>query len=276
MQGMRVALLGSGWWSLRRDGPAHVISFGDSHVLFDCGRNAVTQLFRVGVSPAEVSALFITHGHFDHNLSLVEFLFSSWLSGRTEPVSVYGPKGTRAYVQALVGPEGFYAGDIASRTDSSVGMNPEGIRVRARDVSLSGVVYECPEWKVTAAAVPHSRFFDSWAYRLDSEAGSVVYSGDTPPSEEVIRLAKGADLLIHECTGTAAIIREKGLEEFHSSSADVGAIAREAGVRMVAIVHFGGNGAATSRSVVRRMAREVRRGFKGRVIVGGDPKIVRI
>ena len=261
---------------MRRSGPAHVVSVGDSHVLFDCGRNAVSQLFRVGVSPADVSALFITHSHFDHNLSLVEFLFGAWVSGRTRPVSVYGPRGTSAYIQSLVGPDGFYAGDIASRTDESVGLPPAGISVRARDVESSGVVYESSEWKVTAAAVPHSRFFDSWAYRLDSGEGSVVYSGDTRPSDALIRLALGADLLIHECTGTQAIIREKGLEEFHSSSADVGVIAREAGVRMVAIVHFGGNGAATGRKTVRRMAREVRRAFEGRVIIGGDPKIVQI
>ena len=273
---MRVALLGSGWWHITRGGPAHVVSFRDTNVLFDCGRKAVSRLFRVGIPPAEVSALFISHSHFDHNMSLVEFLFGSWLTGRTTPASVYGPKGTAALIESLVGPDGFYAGDIASRTDGSVGMDPAGIEVLARDVSSPGLVHEGPDWKVTAAAVPHSRFLDAWAYRLDAEQGSVAYSGDTSPSDDLIRLAQGADLLIHECTATEAIIREKGLEKFHTSSTDVGRIATEAGVRMVAIVHFGGNGEATGRKAVRRMAREVRRGFKGKVIVGGDPRIIRI
>ena len=83
---MRVAILGSGWWHRTRGGPAHVVSFGDTNVMFDCGRKAVSRLFRVGIPPAEVSALFISHSHFDHNMSLVEFLFGSWLTGRTEPV----------------------------------------------------------------------------------------------------------------------------------------------------------------------------------------------
>ena len=81
-----------------------------------------------------------------------------------------------------------------------------------------GVVHEAGSWKVTAAAVPHSRLLDAWAYRLDTEQGSVAYSGDTAPSDELIRLAQGADLLIHECTATEAIIREKGLEDLHTSS----------------------------------------------------------
>lgn len=273
---MRVAILGSGWWHRTRGGPAHVVSFGDTNVMFDCGRKAVSRLFRVGIPPAEVSALFISHSHFDHNMSLVEFLFGSWLTGRTEPVPVYGPKGTAALIEALVGPDGFYARDIASRTDGSVGMDPGGIEVLAADVETPGIVHEGENWKVTAAAVPHSPFLDAWAYRLDTEQGSVAYSGDTAPSDEMIRLAQGADLLIHECTATEEIIREKGLGDFHTSSTEVGRIASEAGVRMVAIVHFGGNGDATGRWAVRRMAREVRRGFKGKVFVGGDPRIIRI
>ena len=99
---------------------------------------AVSRLFRVGIQPAEVSALFISHSHFDHNMSLVEFLFGSWLTGRTEPVPVYGPTGTAALIGALVGPEGFYARDIASRTDGSVGMDPRGIEVLAGDVEAPG------------------------------------------------------------------------------------------------------------------------------------------
>ena len=279
---MKVTILGTGWWSVERAGPAHLISIDDSHILFDCGKNATMQLIKAGISLPDISHVFITHQHFDHNVDFINFVFASWIMGRSKPLILYGPDGTSKLVENLFGPEGFYAGDIKSRSQIP-GLPMEGIGIRVNEVTEPGNVCSTDEWQVRTTLTKHTEFFDTWAYRFDSKQGSVVMAADSGPTENVVNLAKDADLLVHECTGTEEFVRTLKLTG-HSSSRDVGQTASAAGVRMVALVHFG--------EVERRnlgkwwtrideeklveMVDEVKENFDGEVILGEDLKTVNI
>ena len=116
---LKVTVLGTGAvpylgdWVAPRAGPAHVVSIKDSHVLFDCGKHVTRQLLAAAIPPGDVSHLFITHAHADHTLDLIHFVYAGWLGGRSQPLHVFGPRGTVDLVNALFGTTGFFAGDIA-------------------------------------------------------------------------------------------------------------------------------------------------------------------
>ena len=268
-----------GDWVAPRAGPAHVISVNESPVLIDCGKHVTRQLFDAAFSPADVSHLFITHAHADHTLDFIHFIYAGWLGGRSQSLEVFGPSGTKDLVSALFGSTGFFAGDIAewvSMPPPAETLIAEGIHLRATDVLASGLLCETDDWAMTTAQTEHSPFIDSWAYRLDADDGSVVVSGDTVPSDAVINLASGADVLIHECTATEEILYGKGLEGHHTSSRQLGRVAADAGVGTVVLVHFGGNHDSDSPARLAEMVAEVRENFAGRVLIGEDLLTVEI
>ena len=266
---INATVLGTGWWSLDRAGPGNLISFGDTHILVDCGRDATTQTFKTGLDTSKISYVFITHQHLDHNIDLIQLIFSSWLTGRSKPLHVFGPKGTSKLIDDLFGKNGFYSGDIESRVkDASLPI--EGMQIKGIDVKKPGLLHQVDNWSVTTAATPHSDYIDSWAYRFQIQNKSVVVSGDTSPSKSVVELAKDADLLIHECTGTYDIIKRLGFENNHTNSRSLGKIAHEANVKRVALVHFGGNHEADRPIFLAQMVKEVKETFTGEVILGED------
>ena len=287
---INATILGTGWWSLDRAGPGNLISFGDTHILVDCGRDATTQIFKTGLHTSKISHVFITHQHLDHNIDLIQLIFSSWLTGRSTPLNVFGPKGTSKLIDDLFGENGFYSRDIESRVKQASlpieGMNIKGIDVEKpgllyQNVKEPGLLYQTDNWSVTTAATPHSDYIDSWAYRFQIQNNlidtpghidfkSVVVSGDTSPSKSVVELAKDADLLIHECTGTYDIIKRLGFENNHTNSRSLGKIAHEANVKKLALVHFGGNHEADRPIFLAQMVKEVKETFTGEVILGED------
>lgn len=111
------------------------------------------------------------------------------------------------------------------------------------------VVAEDDRVRVTAILVRHPPVFPSFAFRFDTEDGSVVLSGDTAPSANLVRLAIGADILVHEVVDAhhmrrvvgrepLALARLTGLLASHTSLEDVGAIATQAGVGKLVLTHF--------------------------------------
>jgi ribonuclease Z len=107
---------------------------------------------------------------------------------------VWGPVGTRAMMRHF---QEALAYDIHVRRDVDEQFTPDGIRVIATDIR-AGVVYETNGVKVTAFLVDHGPVAPAYGYRVDYRGRSVVLSGDTKPSDNLVTFASGADLLIHE------------------------------------------------------------------------------
>ena len=280
---MKVTILGSGAlpylgdWVSPRAGPAHVVSVAGTHVLFDCGKHVTRQLLGASIAPADVSHLFVTHAHADHVLDFVHFVYAGWLGGRTAPLPIYGPAGISALVDAVFGDSGFLAADIeewVQMPPPAETLSADGIRLPTKDLTAGGVVCDTDDWLVRAARTEHSPRLDSWAYRLDSDEGSVVVSGDTTASDAVVELAIGCDILVHESTATAALLEQKGLGEYHTSSRQLGRVAADAGVRTVVLVHFGGNHDADSPARLAEMVAEVGESFDGNIVLGEDLTVV--
>lgn len=195
---MRVVLLGTQGgptFSARRLGIATLVLAGSERLLFDAGRGVTTGMLRVDVTPADVTKVFITHLHSDHVISLPELLISPWASqGRRTPLEVWGPSGTQSMMERL---QQAFAFDIHVRRDVDEKFPAEGVRVVATDIR-EGLVYEANGVKVTAFLVDHGPVKPAFGYRVDFRGRSVALSGDTAPSDNLVKHSAGVDLLIHE------------------------------------------------------------------------------
>lgn len=197
-QSFKIVLLGTGVGppvNLQQFGASTLVECGPVRLLFDCGRGATLRMGQMGIPVGSISRLFLTHLHSDHVIQIPDLLLTGWVGGgRKVPLEVWGPAGTRAMMDRL---QQAFAFDIGMRRDVDEKAPPAGIKVVSHDIE-QGVVYDEAGIKVTAFLVDHSPVAPAFGYRIDYGGQSVVLSGDTRVSENLIRFAEGVDVLIHE------------------------------------------------------------------------------
>lgn len=206
-QELRLTFLGTGAPrpSAERYGPSILVEAGDEKLLVDASWGLRFRVMQAGSYDlmTGLDHVLLTHLHYDHTIGLADLWLTGWLYGRRVPLRVQGPEGTRAFMESL---RSTYRWDIDYRI--KVGIPAEGIGMEAEDVE-PGVIYEKGELKVTAFDVEHMPIdlvtrehldFDgrTLGYRIDYGKRSVVLSGDTRPSDELVERAKGVDVLVHE------------------------------------------------------------------------------
>ena len=196
---LKVVLLGTGAGpivNLEQYGASTLVEAGGQRLLFDCGRGATLRLAQAGVPIGSVARVFLTHLHSDHVLALPDLLLVGWAAGRrVGPLTVWGPAGTSDMMDHL---QQAFAFDIHTRRDVDEHFPASGINVVSHDIPADGVVFDENGLKVTAFLVDHGVVQPAFGYRVDYRGRSVVLSGDTRVSENLIRHAQGVDVLIHE------------------------------------------------------------------------------
>lgn len=204
-------------------------------LMVDTGWHAVHNLLHEGVAVHDVRTLLITHLHQDHCLGLPALLFY-WLNSHwnLNELSIYGPAGIEEIVHKALDYAGKYR-DYAEAAEPRVHVLAPGESLYAAGMSIC-----------TAAshhAVP------GLMYRFEGAAGRVlVYSGDTAPSQDTVRFARGADVLIHEQSWGAVRPDGANPSNGHSSAEEATQIAREAGVQRLILVHAAPDSEAESLS----------------------------
>jgi len=195
-QTIKVTLLGTGNPRpvLSRFGPSTLVEAGKEKLIFDCGRGATQRLYQLKIPFREITGLFLTHLHSDHTVGIPDLWLTGWVMGRDTPLHVWGPEETKAMMQHL---EEAYAFDIHIRRDVDTKLPGAGAEVIAHDIA-EGVVYENAGVKVTAFLVNHGEIKPAFGYRINYSGHSVTLSGDTRPSENLVKFAQGTDVLIHE------------------------------------------------------------------------------
>lgn len=204
-QEIKVTLLGTGCPPavMNRFGPSILVEAGGQKLLFDAGRGALQRLNQVNVRWREVQGVFLTHLHSDHVVGFPDLWLTGWLTpGRDVPLQVWGPRGTKNMMSHL---EQAYEYDIRIRLYDDRA-SPDGVVILAEDIA-EGFVYEKGGVKVKAFEVDHAPVKPAFGYRIDYGGRSVVLSGDTRVSENLIRHAQGVDLLIHEVAAPETFVR---------------------------------------------------------------------
>lgn len=200
-----VVLLGTGVGppvNLQQFGASTLVEAGDERLLFDCGRGATIRLTQAGIPIGSISKLFLTHLHSDHVAQIPDLLLTGWAGGRrTVPLTVWGPDGTRDMMDHM---QQAFTFDIHMRRDVDEKLPAAGIQVVSHDIN-EGVVFNEHGVKVTAFLVDHGPVKPAFGYRVDYKGRSVALSGDTRVSENLIRYARGVDVLIHEAIDPDAL-----------------------------------------------------------------------
>ncbi|THD64535.1 MBL fold metallo-hydrolase [Phenylobacterium sp.] len=258
-----------------RAAPANAIVVDGATYVIDCGNGVARQMALAGLSLGSIGCVFVTHQHSDHNADYGNLLLLAWATNLTTRVETYGPPPLREMTRLFLELNAY---DIKTRM-ADEGRPPLKDLIAPHEITAGGLVMQDGRVKVTAALVRHPPVEPALAYRFDCPDRSIVFSGDTQPSENLVALAKGADVLVHEVMYLPALERliaaepnAKTLREHllasHTSAQDVGRIAAEAGVKTLVLSHFvpGGLPAIPDET----WAEAVRPHFAGRIVVGRD------
>jgi ribonuclease BN (tRNA processing enzyme) len=242
----QVVLLGTGNPNADpdRSGPAVAVVVNGAAYLVDCGPGVVRRAAaaeKAGIAALNVKNLktvFITHLHSDHTVGYPDLIFTPWVLGRGAPLTAYGPRGLKKMTGHI---EKAWSKDIEVRTRGLEQADSTGYRVVVHEIS-PGLVYQDSNVKVTAFAVKHGTWDQAFGYRFDTADRSVVISGDTAPTESVVKACNGCDLLLHE------VYNPKGEElhvehwkeyfsSFHTSPKELANIATRSKPKLLILYH---------------------------------------
>lgn len=220
--------------------------------MIDCGPAATWKLVKAGLNPGQIDTLLFTHHHYDHDVDYPCFLLNRWGHhdwGQLNALSAYGPRHTETLTDRILNPEyGAWAPDWISRTQHPASLalyqNRGGVlprrppAVTATDIG-PGTVIETSHWRITASPAEHFEpFLDSLAYRVDTDDGSVVFTGDTQPCQSVVDLAQDVDLLVCMCWDLQADMDANGECVGQCGTAGAARMAQQAAVKRLLLTHM--------------------------------------
>jgi ribonuclease BN (tRNA processing enzyme) len=269
-----------------RTGTSSVLTVGGRNYVVDAGRSSVTQYLNAGLEFSALAGMFITHLHADHLADYYNYFLLEGGDPNAEkdnlagPLTVYGPGPAGGLPPQpdppvpTIAPANPTPGikDLTDRLNEGYAysfnafMRDTGTRdirtlqdiheIAVPDVGASPgttapsmapfKIFEDDRVAVSAVLVPHGAVFPAFAFRFDTDTAAVVFSGDTSYSENVVRIAQGADVLVHEVINLD-LIKTFGhvtpdllthLENSHTTTAQVGKVAQQAGVAQLVLTHL--------------------------------------
>ena len=228
---------------MERFGPSILVEAGGRKFLFDCGRGATQRLYQLQIPYNDVDALFLTHLHSDHTVGIADLWLTGWVMGRHVPLRVWGPAGTIEMMDHL---QKAYAFDVHIRRDVDEQLPADGAKIEAHDIG-QGVAYDQDGVKITAFTVDHGVVKPAFGYRVDYAGHSVVLSGDTRFSENLIQFAQGTDVLVHEVLDLGAYFgadqvytpaQKQKVVEHHTTAEQAGEIFARVKPRLAVFSHI--------------------------------------
>ncbi|MEJ2115735.1 MAG: MBL fold metallo-hydrolase [Gammaproteobacteria bacterium] len=236
---MRVTLLGTGSPrpSVDRNGPAVLVEVGGKYLLFDAGRGVVQRLQQINIRTSNIQHVFLTHLHSDHISALDDVWLTGWIYQRPLPLNIYGPMGTKSFVDHM---QQTYSYDVQIRNLYS-GLDLKSGLINTNEVG-PGVIISENGIKVTAFTVNHKPVDPAYGYRIDFGDRSVVISGDTTYSQNLVEHASDIDLLIHEIMSVKDEILEKyprlqKIQRYHTNPQQLLKVLNEVKPRAVVLTH---------------------------------------
>jgi ribonuclease Z len=268
---MDVTLLGTGCpqVSTERYGPANLVRHAGAAFLVDCGSGTTQRLLGAGSAGRDIDAVLLTHLHSDHLVDLYQLIISSWHQGRDRPQTVYGPRGTRAFVDGTMA---VWREELAQRIAHEKRPSTKALEIEVHEIG-AGEVLISGDLRLRAVDVAHQPVKYAFGFIFEAGGKKLVFSGDTAYCPALIAAARDADVLVHECF----IHREmkltpgrtaEGLQNvasYHTLSSEVGKVAREARAKCLVLNHF-----VPVKFDKSALLAEVRRDYGGPILVGED------
>jgi len=253
----------------KRNLPAIAIMRGRELLLFDCGEGTQRQMIQAKIGFRKETKVFITHMHGDHVLGLPGLFQTMALLDRERKLEIYGPPGIGAFVEAIKQTVEFaliFPVEIFEIEEAGVVREEREYEVHAvwADHSVPTLAYSFIERlrpgrfhlkKAESLGVPKgplwSKLQHGYAVKLSNgrivkpeevvgpprPGRKIVYTGDTEPSEDIVKLAENADLLIHEATFDDDL-QERAREDGHSTPSQAATVAKKAKVKRLVLTHI--------------------------------------
>lgn len=223
----------------------HMLLLGEERrVLVDCASNPVIRLRQIGIEPKSITDIVMTHFHPDHVSGVPLLIMNMWLMQRQRQLNLYGLGHTVRLMEQLL-----QAFDWEEWQEFPVEIK----RLPQKNLTL---VMESSDFRILCTPVKH--FVPTIGLRIEfPRSGKVIaYTSDTAPTANVVWLAQGADILLHEASGASA---------GHSSAAQAGEMAQQAKVKDLCLIHY-----PVHTGDPRALVQEAKRYFDGRVRLAED------
>jgi len=236
-------------------------------LLFDCGEGTQRQMIKAGIGLRKRLKIFITHMHADHVLGLAGILMTLSLTGRQDPLEIYGPPGLELFMECLKKLFNFSPTFdlVIHEVSNGTIYHGRGFRIEAFEVKHTTKSYgyaliedprpgkfnpkkaeelgvpRGPLWKALQEGKPV--VINGRVIKPEDVMGSprkglkIVYTGDTAPTQTIVKISKDADLLIHEATFDDSL-EDLANEELHSTASQAAKTALEAGVKKLILTHI--------------------------------------
>jgi len=276
----QLILLGTGTPNAdpERSGPSLAIVVGSNSYIVDFGPGVVRRASALSkqwggkieaLNANNLKLAFLTHLHSDHTAGYADLILTPWVLGRNIPLEVYGPKGLTQMTENLLEA---YRSDISYRLDGLEPANALGWQVKTHEIT-EGVVFQDDLIEVTAFKINHGSWDNAFGYRFVTPDKTIVISGDTRPSQNLIRYSEGADILVHEVYSQAGFdkkteVWKKYHASHHTSTFELGEIAEKSKPGLLVLHHilFWG-------STEDELLDEISQVYDGLVSVGSDMMI---
>jgi ribonuclease BN (tRNA processing enzyme) len=258
-----------------------LIETGTSLILMDHGPGASHRFLQTGRRITEISHVFFSHLHYDHCADYPRLVLQRWDqgAGAIPELEVYGPPPIERMTELLFGSGGAFFPDIEARVKHQGSIDIYQMRggkpprkppvPRVREVAPGDVV-QGPDWTVRVAEAQHVQpYLQCLAFRIDTDEGSMCYSGDSGgTSERIVELASGCDVLIHMVHYLSGSEPTEIYRRVCGNHEDAACIAREAGVNTLVLSHTLEQ--IDQPGVRERIIAEMSSVFKGTIIWGED------
>lgn len=275
---MRLVLLGTAGGPgamIDRAGIASLVVVDNVPYLIDAGDGVTRQLVRAGFEERDVGHVFLSHLHDDHTaglpaLATFRYTIPPRPGAAPEPMQIVGPPGTNRLVDGLLT---FMAASAEIRMAERPRLPKPAVTIRARELQPVDV-FDDGRVKVTAIENTHFHLAPEWAgrnksysFRFEAKGRSIVFTGDTGPSDKLVQFARDADVMVAEMITPADIksvpqqIVQHMITE-HLTATDLGKLAQQARVKTLVLSHV--------RTVTPSDIAEIRKVYAGRIVAGRD------
>jgi ribonuclease Z len=270
---MELTLLGTGCPSvdLDRHGPANLVDGGPgARLLVDCGSGVTHRLLAAGCPGSEIDAVLLTHLHSDHIVDLFQLIISSWHQGRDRPQRIFGPPGSKHYIDGLMA---LWAPELEQRIAHEKRPSIAALDVEVVEIA-DGENFEFGDMTLTVVAVNHLPVRHAFGFIFETAAARLAISGDTTYCPALIDAAQDVDILLHEVLihrelpvipGRRSAETLSAMQAYHTVSDEVGKVATACKAKKLVLTHF-----VPPKFDEAGLLEEVRHDFSGPVIIGAD------
>ncbi|MHA2045237.1 MAG: MBL fold metallo-hydrolase [Candidatus Thorarchaeota archaeon] len=263
----RVILLGTGTPNIDpdRSGPSVAIVVDEKTYIIDFGPGVVRRAIAAGIESKSLTRAFLTHLHSDHTIGYPDLIFTPAVAGRNESLEVYGPKGLADMTKHI---QEAYKADVRERFDGLEPTRKNGYVVNAHEVRQE-IIYRDDFVEVEAFRVDHGSL-EAYGYKFVTSDKTIVISGDTCPTPNLVKKALDCDILIHEVYSAEAL-KERSDEwiryhsSVHTSSYELAEIANKVNPEILVLYHQ-----LFWKRTEEELLSEITDRYKGKVFSGKD------